>query len=117
MRQKTIYFIVPVGIEMVKIGCSAFTESRMEQLSHWSPVPLRIAAAAPGDHKLEAFIHRKLAAHRSHKEWFRLTPEISDLIDAVNRGGNLTELVGAARVERKTRWMGVVHRYVPAPAA
>lgn len=112
MRQKTIYFIVADGLDMVKIGCSCWVENRMEALSHWSPVPLRIAASAPGDHKLEAFIHRRFADDRSHKEWFRLSPAISNLIECLNDGANLMDLVGAQRVEPKSKMDIRGYRYV-----
>ena len=113
MRQKTIYFIVADGLDMVKIGCSSWVENRMEALSHWSPVPLRIAASAPGDHKLEAFIHRRFADDRSHKEWFRLSPALRNLIECLNDGANLMDLVGARRVEPKSKMDIRGYRYVP----
>lgn len=85
---RQVYFIRPVGMEgPVKIGCSYEPQSRMKALQAWSPYPLEIAAAVPGDMKLERKLHRRFAQHRSHNEWYRGHPDISAVIDTAKAGG------------------------------
>lgn len=84
---RMVYFMRPVGMEgPVKIGCSWLPAERLEQLAVWSPFPLEVVAAVPGNFALELNIHQCLADLHSHHEWFRADPKISAIIAKLQAG-------------------------------
>lgn len=93
-RDRFVYFIRPVGQEgPVKIGCSAAPQRRVEDLAVWSPYPLEVAAASPGSLKIERQLHNIFRADHSHREWFRASPKLSALIEAVAGGATVAEAI------------------------
>lgn len=88
-----VYFIRPIGQEgPVKIGCSADPIKRLKQLMIWSPLPLEIAAAFPGNHSDEAAMQGMFAGQRSHGEWFRASDRLSALIASIRQGDPIDRL-------------------------
>lgn len=82
-----VYFIRQKNAEgPVKIGCSRVPSNRLLTLSLWAPYPLYIAAAMPGDEKLEARFHQRFRDQHTHAEWFTPTGALDDTIAAVAAG-------------------------------
>lgn len=84
---KRVYFIKPIGMDgPIKIGCSWAPDHRREGLETWSPFPLELLATIEGTGQLERQFHALFADDHSHKEWFRVTPELLGVIAAVQAG-------------------------------
>ena len=76
-----IYFIVDPDRNQVKIGYSANPTKRLKQLETATSSKLVLAAAIPGDRKIEADYHYHFAMYKTRREWFELSPEIQAFID------------------------------------
>lgn len=68
---------------MVKIGCAYDPFDRLKTLQSGSPTKLKIEALLKGSNKRERELHKLLAKHRMHGEWFRICPEIEAIIKEV----------------------------------
>lgn len=79
-RVTYVYFIATADRSMVKIGCSACPQVRVENLAAWSPQPLEILAFVRGGYADERAMHGRFFSSHSHHEWFRATPELMALI-------------------------------------
>lgn len=71
-----VYFIQAVSGGPIKIGTSSDVEQRLSTLQCASPVKLRIIGLISGGIHHEAALHRRLAVHRLHGEWFADAPEV-----------------------------------------
>lgn len=80
-----VYFIEAEGLGRVKIGCADNAKRRLAELQTGSPVRLILRGVIPNDdaHHFEDHFHRHYAADRLIGEWFNLTPEIEELIQAM----------------------------------
>jgi hypothetical protein len=67
---RTIYFAQSVTGGPIKIGIAEDVRARLRELQCGSPVELAIIGARPGYSSDEARLHRVLAKHRLHGEWF-----------------------------------------------
>lgn len=95
MKPSFVYFIRPIGADgPVKIGCSEAPEVRLSSMLTWSPLPLEIAAFAPGSLQDEGFIHSCFADDHSHREWFKPSAALTALVDAVKHSGTLEAAKG-----------------------
>lgn len=82
-----VYFIRPIDMNgPVKIGCSASPAMRLLTLARWSPFPLEIVAVIAGDTVLERRFHARFEHLHSHREWFKPSPEIDDVIVRIVEG-------------------------------
>lgn len=112
----SVYFITCRKTGMVKIGCAYDPFRRLKTLQMGSPTKLKIEALLKGSHKREKQLHKLLAKHRVHGEWFKLSPEIEAIIKEVakptrvrmlaeRRGGDrsLSEMDDELKVERVAR--------------
>lgn len=82
-----VYFIRPIGMAgPVKIGTSRTPDRRLNTFETWSPFPLEIAAAIDGDYRLERRFHNHFAADHTHREWFKWSPQLEMVIQAVKAG-------------------------------
>jgi hypothetical protein len=81
-----VYFIRPIGGGPVKIGVSRYPRLRLYEFMTWAPVPLEIAATINGPRSLEKRFHARFRHLHSHREWFRASPELDDVIDEINAG-------------------------------
>lgn len=116
--QSYVYFLRPVGAEgPVKIGQSRYPTVRLHTFSSWSPVELEIAAHTPGGRGLEARLHATFATSRTHGEWFSASPELSDLIDQIQRGTFDADSLPANRVSGDSNWTDVSRFSVAMAAA
>jgi len=79
------------GQGRIKIGCSYRPAKRLEALSIWSPYPIKIIAVAVGDFAVERQLHAHFAADRLHREWFRYSSELMDVIHRMSRGATFEE--------------------------
>jgi hypothetical protein len=70
----------------VKIGCSTATETRRLVLSKWSPFKLEIVTWIEGDYDLERRFHTLFRRDHTHCEWFRWSPELERVMEAVQAG-------------------------------
>lgn len=87
MRQATVYFLRPIGMDgPIKIGFSVDPDGRLNTYMSWSPMPLEMAARLRGPRDLERRFHAAFAIHRIHHEWFEATPALTATIAAINAG-------------------------------
>lgn len=108
-----IYFVKPIGADgPIKIGCSRAPEGRLAQFLAWSPSPLEIIATTAGDFSLEQNLHECFADAHLHHEWFRATPGLLRLIDALRAGSLLSDAVDLTKRVRSIRKKGV-HYWPP----
>lgn len=100
MNKRYVYFIKPAGMEgPIKIGCSMVPEERLISLASWSPFPLELVVAVPGDRDLERNIHECFASDFSHHEWFRPSQKLTALMAALKAG---TPIVDAIDLSMRT---------------
>lgn len=78
-----IYIITCEGSNRIKIGFSINPYKRVYELQTGAPGPLTVFATWLGDIQDEQQIHRLLAAHRKHLEWFELHP--NDAVVAIEK--------------------------------
>lgn len=89
-----VYFVKPVGADgPIKIGCSEVPLARLRSLADWSPFPLEIMVAIPGDYGLERRLHNRFFSQRSHREWFHASPELAAFIEKLKQGVPVGEAV------------------------
>lgn len=70
--------------DLVKIGFSEDVRSRFAQIKNGGATrDVSFLGYMPGDRDLEKHLHHKFSAHRAYGEWFRSTPELLAMIDAV----------------------------------
>lgn len=85
--RRWVYFIRPEdGEGPVKIGCSQHPEGRVLDLMTWSPYPLVIAARIEGGFDLERQFHALFWGDHSHREWFRPSARLAEVIEQVQAG-------------------------------
>jgi hypothetical protein len=82
--QSRVYFIEAVGLNVVKIGFARDITERIRKLAPGCPAPLRLLGTVPGDLKIEQHYHERLAAHRTHGEWFKLCPALEAIISGID---------------------------------
>ena len=110
-RQTFVYFIGVVGGGLIKIGHSKYVGARLEQLAAWSPVPLEILAAAPGNIYNEYGVQEAFIGQLSHKEWFHPSPQLLAVIASVKSTGVLPDHVKG----RQPTWSPVRQRGIKNP--
>lgn len=71
--------------EVVKIGVTTRLKTRMSSLRNSSPIPIKLFAVAFGSPEIEMVLHDRFAESRLHGEWFKLTDEIDDCIEALKQ--------------------------------
>lgn len=99
-----IYFVKPVGMDgPVKIGITKNVEKRLMALSVWSPFPLEIIVWVPGTLEDEKLLHSTFADSHSHREWFAVTPELTDAIEKIKRGTPIVEAINPPAEQRSIR--------------
>ncbi|TKD50198.1 GIY-YIG nuclease family protein [Sphingomonas baiyangensis] len=95
---KQIYFLRPIGsVGPIKIGCSIEPRKRLNVIAGWSPIPLEVAACAPGGHLQEGDLHHRFAHLALHGEWFAVDAELAELVEEVARTGRLPEVEAVRR--------------------
>lgn len=98
MSSSFVYFIRPLGmLGPVKIGLAECPRRRLDGLAAWSPFPLEVIATVNGSFALEQAIHSVMHASHSHKEWFHPTPEILEMVKALEAGRPIEEAVNFSR--------------------
>jgi T5orf172 domain len=70
-RRSVIYFIRRPSSGLIKIGVSSDPMSRIAALQTAADEPLELLGLCQGGRIFESVIHRLLADHHSHGEWFR----------------------------------------------
>lgn len=82
MRERLgqIYFVEAVGTDRVKIGFAMHAAKRLASVAVICPVPLRLRALIDGPPAKERELHARFRAAWSHGEWFKITPELADLM-------------------------------------
>lgn len=73
-----IYFLYSAG--MLKVGTSLYVTKRARSIQGQSALPVTVILTGPGDVKDERELHEILAAYRHHDEWFRITPEVRNML-------------------------------------
>ena len=80
----TVYFVQAEITRRIKIGFTAgAVEKRLASLQTGSGEILTLLSTVPGDKGLEARLHAKFAAYRTHNEWFKESSELWALIDGL----------------------------------
>lgn len=69
--------------KFIKIGLAANLKSRLLALSVASPYPLTLLRAIPGGEEEEAALHGQFAGDRAHREWFRPSAALLEMIEAL----------------------------------
>lgn len=78
----SVYFITAREVGMVKIGCAYEPHRRLAYMQTASPVELTLEAMLPGAYQEERGLHAQFAEHRVRGEWFKIVPEIEEMIAA-----------------------------------
>lgn len=79
-RQGRVYFVRPVGLNLVKIGYSRSVRKRVRDLQTANGGRLTLLCTMRGSISEERALHRRFASARREGEWFELTPEIESFI-------------------------------------
>jgi hypothetical protein len=86
-----IYFATAREVGRVKIGhTSMVLSTRLYALQNASPCPLVIEAATNGGRDEESALHAELHHHRVFGEWFKICPEIEQLMSLYRLEPHLT---------------------------
>lgn len=86
MKKDQVYFIECSG--RIKIGFSTDVQSRLRSFSTGSALKFSLVAAIDGPRQLEKAIHKLLAEHRQHGEWFEDCPAVRETIAALLAEGH-----------------------------
>jgi hypothetical protein len=81
-----VYFVQAGASGPIKIGMAADLAQRITILQCGSPEPLVALATAPGGWEEERQLHRRLAAHRHSREWFKPTQAVLDVVAEAKAG-------------------------------
>jgi hypothetical protein len=68
----------------VKVGIATDVRGRLWNMQCNTPFEVRIIATADAHHTLEETLHKFLAEDRIRGEWFRRSPRVNGLIEAIN---------------------------------
>lgn len=72
----------------IKIGKTASPTARWKQLGLQSSTRITLLCSCPtGGHSNEQIVHRALAPHRTHGEWYEPTGAVMRVVDAIRDGG------------------------------
>lgn len=106
--ETNLYFLE--GGDRIKIGITKNLTERVAELQRQNGKELRLLCAIKGSWHLEQHIHRVLADHRLHGEWFKNCKEVHDVIDALKtKGPEAIGFVGPRKPKKKVR------PFVPSP--
>lgn len=75
-----LYFIREAGHGCIKIGVSKDPAFRLNALRNANPFALEIVGVGYGTRITERSLHRRFDENRLEGEWFRATPELTELI-------------------------------------
>ena len=84
-HESVVYFIATEDDERIKIGYTKHLSQRFSVLQSSSVEPLKLVGFIAGDRQTERRLHLRFASERLHGEWFRRSPELVALIQAVQR--------------------------------
>ena len=76
-----VYFVQGSTTRLIKIGFAVDVRVRVATLATGSPDILKLLCHLEGTPVHEATLHRLLAAHNSHGEWFHPEPEVLDVVE------------------------------------
>lgn len=105
----TVYFAQGSESELVKIGFSQRTWSRMSEIPSGGSDKLRLLRVCPGGRVAERWVHRQFADARCHGEWFRFKPEMMtiQIPEAFQADSDAADKIAPAQydlnVERRVR--------------
>lgn len=83
----TVYFIVSMDLQRVKIGTTTNLVGRMQSLTRENPYPLLLVGEIDGGHYVEAVLQKRFELYAAHGEWFHTCPELEELIRDVQTVG------------------------------
>lgn len=92
MREQ-VYFLQQADGGPVKIGVSWDVDRRLATIALWSPHPLVLLAAVPGDKYMERNIQDCFADCHYHHEWFHPEPRLMAAIAAMAAGTPVAEAI------------------------
>jgi hypothetical protein len=72
----SVYFVQAGEGGRIKIGYSPIPDQRIDHLRRFSGPDLIKLAVIEGSRRLENNVHKLLADHRAHNEWFEPTSEV-----------------------------------------
>jgi hypothetical protein len=78
----TVYFILAVKCNQIKIGSSANPAERLRDLSTACPDEIRCLGTMSNEGHQESKLHEKFRQFRTHGEWFDADQSILEFIDA-----------------------------------
>ncbi|MFD4547240.1 GIY-YIG nuclease family protein [Streptomyces sp. NPDC058466] len=97
---EVVYVLGTPDSHTVKIGRTVNIDKRFADIRTMSPVPLVILWTHPGNHELEAHLHRHFAEYRSHGEWFAFT---EDPLPAIQSAVREEPWIAAGEERRRSR--------------
>lgn len=71
-----VYFLQPGNEPFIKIGHADVVSERVAELQAGNHLMLRVIREIPGGRGQERWLHHHFKAHRLHREWFQLVPEM-----------------------------------------
>lgn len=92
-----VYFVRADRSRYCKIGWTGDLAARLPKLQTGNHLPLKLLAAMPGTRGDEAQLHHRFARDRASGEWFALSLELREFIDAI----------AGSRLAVTARWAGV----------
>jgi hypothetical protein len=75
-----VYFILCKTTGLVKCGVALRPKRRLAALQVGSPTLLELIADLDGNERRERAIHKRMAKHRAHGEWFHYVTQVRDII-------------------------------------
>lgn len=82
-----IYFVSAPEQGLIKIGRANDVSSRLSSLRCGSPSELNLLASVRFFPVMEKFLHKQLAAHKSHGEWFKAANDVLSVAEAALEHG------------------------------
>ena len=107
-----VYFVQSINEGPIKIGFTTNLARRIAQLNTGSSARLVIIASMPAGRAYERHLHRRLAAHRLHGEWFadcdevRATMQVASDFRRRQADEWIARSMAAESVPDDTRWLG-----------
>lgn len=106
MKRREVYFVRAQTLGLIKIGTANFAAERLAVLKTASPDALELLGVVFCDNygSLEAELHSRFWASRSHGEWFRPTPDLIEYIAANAQPPRTHSDVAASSATEPNEW-------------
>lgn len=107
-----VYFVRGETSDLIKIGTTTAFRNRMNSLRTPHTGEITVLAHMPGGREDEQWIHKQLAEHRVHGEWFRPHPDVLEWVD-IAKGANQAIPRGQVKNGKMYYLAGAIQRVLP----